>query len=253
MPYAEIDDLTMYYEEHGRADGPPLILVHGYIATAHFWEEQLPAFGERYRLIVPELRGHGRTNNPGGLAAMNHHQFARDIIGLCGELEIEQAIFCGESSGAMLQLWMAVDAPGLAAAYVWAGTTYYYSDELRAWWSRQTPESIMQDEDPRAKARHTALGPDHWREVAAAFISTGTHAHSEDFPEPADLRGITTPVLLVHGDRDYFFDVSVPAELYKLLPDAELCILPNTNHYPPSDSSEWFNPIVLDFLERRMG
>jgi pimeloyl-ACP methyl ester carboxylesterase len=252
MPFAALDDLTMYYEEHGQPEGPPLVMLHGYLATAHFWDEQLAAFGARYRLIVPDLRGHGRTNNPGGPATMHHHQFARDIIGLCAALKIEQAIFCGESSGAMLQLWLAVDAPHLARAFIWAGTTYYYSAELRRWWGRQTPESLMPEANPQMRTRHTALGPDHWREVATAFISTGTHAHSDDFPTAAALRTITTPVLLVHGDRDYFFDVAVPAELYRLLPNAELCILPNTNHYPPSDSSEWFNPIVLDFLGRHV-
>ena len=65
------------------------------------------------------------------------------------------------------------------------------------------------------------------------------------------MRGIAAPTLIVHGDRDWFFPVAVPAELYRRLPDAELCILPNTGHAPPVERPEWFNAITLDFLGRR--
>jgi pimeloyl-ACP methyl ester carboxylesterase len=72
----------------------------------------------------------------------------------------------------------------------------------------------------------------------------------EDFPDPGELQGITTPVLLIHGDRDDLFPVEMPQELYRLLPNAELCILPNTNHVPPEEHPGWFNEITLDFLAR---
>ena len=89
--------------------------------------------------------------------------------------------------------------------------------------------------------------------VGEAFIALGTHAHGEDFPEAEELRGIAAPTLIVHGDRDWFFPVAVPTELYRLLPDAELCLLPNTGHVPPVERTEWFNAIVSDFLGRRVG
>ena len=60
-----IDGMRMYYEEHGTPDGPPLVLLHGFTGTGDFWSNQLTAFGAHYRLLVPDLRGHGRTDNPG--------------------------------------------------------------------------------------------------------------------------------------------------------------------------------------------
>ena len=73
MPYVAVGDLRMFYEEHGRRDGLPLVFLHGFSGTgASMWGGQLALFGERYRLLVPDLRGHGQTDNPGGLAAMNH-------------------------------------------------------------------------------------------------------------------------------------------------------------------------------------
>ena len=64
MPRATLGDLTMYYEEHGDRDGAPLVLLHGWFGVADVWRPQVDAFGARYRLIVPDLRGHGRTDNP---------------------------------------------------------------------------------------------------------------------------------------------------------------------------------------------
>jgi pimeloyl-ACP methyl ester carboxylesterase len=254
MPYVAVGDLTMFCEEHGRREGLPLVLLHGFNGTGAMWGGQLATFGERYRLLVPDLRGHGRTDNPGGLATMNHRQFGRDVAAFCRALGVDRAIFCGESTGAMLLLTLGLEAPELAAALVLAGGTYFYSPELRAWWRTQTPESLIAGTaDPEErKARHVALGPDHWRMVGKAFIALGAHAHGEDFPEAEELRGIASPALIVHGDRDWFFPVAVPTELYRLLADAELCLLPNTGHAPPVERPEWFNAIVLDFLGRRV-
>ena len=78
MPYATVDDLTLYYEEHGPPDGPPLVLLHEFDESgATTWAAQLPALGARYRLVVPDSRGRGRTDNPGSPAAMTHRRFAR--------------------------------------------------------------------------------------------------------------------------------------------------------------------------------
>jgi pimeloyl-ACP methyl ester carboxylesterase len=250
MPHVMVNGLSMYFEEHGHSSGDPLVLLHGFTVTGDYWSRQVPVFGEHYRLIVPDLRGHGRTDNPGGLAAMNHRQFARDIIALCQSLDIGRAIFCGESTGAMLLLTLALEAPEIPRALVLAGGTFVYGDELRAWWRTQTPETIFEDAG-QARRRHVAMGPDHWRLCGEAFIALGTHAHADDFPEPEDLAGIAAPTLIVHGDRDPMFPVDVPAGLYRLLPDAELCILPRVAHHPPRERPDWFNQIALDFLSRR--
>jgi 3-oxoadipate enol-lactonase len=250
VPLIAVNDLTMQYEEHGRADGVPLVLLHGFQQTGEMWRWQISAFAD-FRLLVPDLRGHGRTNNPAGISAMNHRQFARDIIAFCAAVGVERTIFCGESTGAMLLLSLALAAPALPRALILAGGTYFYGEEIRAWWRTQTPERLVRDIDG-AQKRHTALGPEHWRTVAEAFIALGTHAHREDFPEVEELRAIATPVLIMHGDRDFFFPVAVPSGLYGLLPDAELCILPRTGHVPPIERPDWFNSIVREFLARRL-
>lgn len=253
MPYIKVADLTLYYEEHGNAAGPPCVLLHGFTSTgASTWHNQLDAFGQSYRLIVPDWRGHGRTDNPAGASAMNHRQFARDITDFCLALALERPVLCGNSSGAMMLLSLAVQSPTLARALVLSACTHYFPEAMRISLREQTPDGALPERREMLQSLHTALGPDHWRKVLEAFYANFWRHDAEDFPVKEQLRQIQVPTLIIHGDRDNLFPIDVPAELYGLLPDAELCILPNTGHGVPRERPEWFNSIVLDFLARRV-
>ena len=253
MPYAAVNGLQMYYEEHGVPDGPPLVLLHSYTSTgAANWAATLPVSGAHYRLVVPDWRGHGRTVNPDGPAAMNHRQFARDAAGLCRALGLARARFCGTSSGAMQLLTLALEAPELVQALALSGCTHYFPDAARAWLRAQTPETAFGPEQRQTlQARHAAQGPDHWRTVVASWLAQADRPDAEDYPEPEALRRIQAPTLIVHGDRDRLFPLEVPLALYRLLPDAELCVLPRTGHGVHGERPEWFRAIVLDFLAQR--
>jgi pimeloyl-ACP methyl ester carboxylesterase len=253
VPYADIAGMQLYYQEDGVPDGLPLVLLHAFMETGSSWSAQRPAFGARYRLVLPDLRGHGRTNNPGGQAAMTTRQFAHDIIGLCRQLGLERAAFCGHSVGAMLLLTLGLEAPALASALILVSGTYYTPDALRTALRDQTPETLVPVEQrPVAEALHTALGSGHWQTLAAAWLAFGTRAHAADYPTETELTGIRAPVLLVHGDRDHLYPVAIPVRLAALLPDAALCILPHTGHGVPRERPAWFNAIVLDFLTSRV-
>lgn len=252
VPYLDLPDLRLYYETHGDAAAEPLVLLHGFNGSGGAaWRHHIPVFGERYRLIVPDWRGHGRTDNPLGAAGMNHRQFARDCAAMCGALGIERAVFVGQSSGAMQLLYFALEQPALVKALIFCAGSHCYPDELRAWWRTLTPEAWVSPERREALRQvHTALGPEHWCTVVGAWIALGEHAHEDDFPPLEALHGIAAPTLIVHGDRDRFFPVDVPTDLYRRLPNAELAVLPNTGHGVPSERPEWLTRLALDFLTR---
>ena len=79
MPYETVGDLRMYYQVYGSPTAPSLLMLHGFGGSSDQWEHQIGSFSETYRVVAPDLREHGRTNNPSGSAAMNHHQFAAEV------------------------------------------------------------------------------------------------------------------------------------------------------------------------------
>lgn len=254
MPYVEIDDMSMFYVDIGEPGKMPLVLLHGITQTgARDWSQHFSSFGQHYRLLVPDLRGHGRTNNPDGPKAMTLTQFAKDIIELCRALNIERAAFCGQSAGSIMQLTLALLAPELVAACVLCSATYHLSEEVRDSWRGLTPEMVAEGDDPANIAAYRAshvLQPDQWRTVQLAWLAMSDHAHNDDFPEQSDLSKISAPALIVSGDHDEYFPVEEALYLYRTLGSTELCVLPNTGHNSPTERAPWVDMVALDFLSR---
>jgi pimeloyl-ACP methyl ester carboxylesterase len=93
MPFATVGDIQMFYQDLGVPDGRPIVMIHGFTGTGSSeWTHQIDGFKSGFRLIIPDLRGQGRTINPSGRAAMNHRQFAADIAMLCDQLAIARGV-----------------------------------------------------------------------------------------------------------------------------------------------------------------
>ena len=263
MPYETVGDLRMYYETAGDSASPTIMLLHGSGGHGNSWRHQIGPFSEHYRIVAPDLREHGRTNNPLGSAAINHRQYAADVATLCDCLGISRAAFCGESSGSILQLTLALARPDLVAAAVWSAGTYFWPDDQRRWNGGLMVDGLAQaffgspgpDGEPSAafvefSSVHAAQGDDHWRTLAGDFINMWSHPHDADFPASEELIAIEAPILLVHGDRDDSIPVERADKFRRLLANAELCVTPNTGHDPPGERPSIFNAAVLDFLQR---
>src|SRR5450755_334983 len=67
MPKINRDGVQIYYEVHG--SGPPLLLTHGYSSTAQMWQGQIEALSEHHKLVLWDMRGHGRSDYPGDASA----------------------------------------------------------------------------------------------------------------------------------------------------------------------------------------
>src|SRR6266508_6303133 len=94
---ASVNGLDLYYELHG--DGAPLVMLHSFGGSGASWSPLLPEFAKAYRVILPDLRGHGRSTNPSGL--FSHKQAALDIFALLDQMGVKTFKAIGASSGAM--------------------------------------------------------------------------------------------------------------------------------------------------------
>ena len=105
--YAPVNGIKIWYAEFGK--GEPVILLHGGLANSNYWGLQVPALEKRYRVIVMDSRGHGRStrnDQPYGYDLM-----ASDVVALMDYLKIKRAAIVGWSDGAILGLDIAIHHP----------------------------------------------------------------------------------------------------------------------------------------------
>jgi len=124
---AAINGIEMYYEMYG--SGEPLVLLHGFFETGDWWDFIIDDLSEHFQLIIPDLRGHGRSTNP--LDHWTMSQSAKDIFALLDNLGIEKFNGIGVSTGAKTLLHMATQDTQRVASMVLIGGTMYYPEQFR--------------------------------------------------------------------------------------------------------------------------
>jgi pimeloyl-ACP methyl ester carboxylesterase/uncharacterized protein YndB with AHSA1/START domain len=230
--YARVNGLEIYYEIHG--DGEPLVLLHGAFGTIEGWSEILPAMTETRKVIAIELEGHGRTNDAD--RPLSYRQMGDDAAALLKKLNIQNADFFGYSMGGTTALWIAIQYPNLVRKLAIYGshageTAVVYEPKQYAQY-----QSIPDDfEFPEIKEPYDRLAPnpERWpvlvrkiREMGPAF---------KGFSD-AELGSIQAEVLIIMGDRDVVRPEHA-VEMYRLIPNSQLAIYPNGDHFIP-----WSNP-----------
>ena len=221
----KIGDMDLFYRTVG--NGPPLVLLHGFMGMGEVWEALFPSLTQEFRLIVPDLRGHGRSTNPSKV--FTHGQAAQDIYALLDSLGINHFRAIGYSSGSMTLLHMAIQQPErLEAMMLFCPTTYFPEPARRI----QLGVTTLDQADPAwvQKLRERHAGGDE--QIQTLFDNFRTFAlnHSDMDFTPAKLSAITARTLIVHGDRDEFFPIDIPVDLYRAIPNAGLWVLPFTAH-----------------------
>src|SRR5581483_5423822 len=167
MPYLRLDDARLYFEEHG--DGVPLVLIHGFNGTGLSWTDHVSALTSTYRVIVPDLRGHGRST--GAPETIHHDRFAADLVALLDYLEIDRAHFVGHSSGGMCLLFVGTRYPTRARTLTLSSATYTFDEVARRQMYRVAENAMSQPESIAMSRRvHGAThGDDYWQVLASVF------------------------------------------------------------------------------------
>lgn len=237
-------DVEIYYETYG--EGPPLVLLHGFFRSTQVWEPFVPALAEHFTVIAADLRGHGRSTNPTG--GFTHSASARDIFALVDHLGIERFQAMGISSGGMTLLHMATQQPERIEAMVLIGATSYFGEETRAIQRERTVESLT-PEDWEELRQHHHHGDDQIRALVNQFHAFAGSYDDMNFTPPY-LSTIQARTLIVHGDRDQHFPVSIPVGMYQAIPQSYLWIVPNGGHVPiTGERAEPFTQTALAFLQ----
>lgn len=252
--YVDAGGLRIFYRAQGA--GPPLVLIHGGLATGEImWNPAVVAeLAREYRVLIPDSRGHGRTDNPAG--CMRYGQMADDVAAFCAVLELDRPLIVGYSDGAQVALEIGLRHPTLARAMVMGGVVTQpaegYQELLRSMGFPEPGtidlaevERAMGDFYPTIQAAHEHFqGPDGLRTYLAQISELwySVPAYTDE-----QLASIAVPSLVIVGDRDNpSLDESL--RLYRLLPRGELAVVPNADHGAGERPLFW--ELATDFLSR---
>ena len=238
-----INDFEMYYEIYG--EGTPLVLLHGFFGSGVNWEPYIEYLSEHYRLIIPDLRGHGASTNPA--SQFTHKQSALDVFALLDKLQIGRFKAMGISTGGMTLIHMATQQPDRVEAMILIGATIYFPEEARVIMRGTSVDSTTEHRWNALRERHKH-GDDQIRALLTQFHNFKDNYNDMNFTS-VYLSIIKARTLIVHGDRDQFFPVSIPVEMYRSIPKSYLWIVPNGGHVPLGRKNhEQFMHTALGFL-----
>lgn len=241
---AQVNGTALAYRDVGTGD--PLVLLHGFQGSGAQWDPVVPDLAARYRLIIPDLRGHGASAPLDG--PFLHRDAAADILALMDRLGLDRVRAMGFSSGSMTLLHLATTEPHRVARLVLVAGAPYLPEAARV---------VMRGLDPDAipMAGMEAMGLVHGdtaraRALMREFVGFQDSYRDVNFTPPL-LSTITAPTLIVHGDGDILFPLEIPLALHSAIADSELLIFPGHGHEPwPEDPAgrDYFVSAVLRFL-----
>ena len=245
-------------------EGPPVVLLHPFPANHEFWLPVAEALSTRYRVILPDMRGHGDSGVGDGPATMEKH--AADIARVMDDAEIGRAPLVGVSIGgyALFEFWRR--HRGRAAALVLCNTKAPAdSGEARAGRLQAAndvidrgTEPFFQSMVPRLLGKNTCESRPDLVEGAlrmmrkmspedVAQVQRGMAAR----PDSVDtLKTINAPTLIVTGDEDILTGVNEAELMRQHISGSQLRVIPKAGHYAPWEQPEEAGKLLRQFLGR---
>jgi pimeloyl-ACP methyl ester carboxylesterase len=238
-----VNDIEMYYETRG--EGEPLLLLHGGGGVGANWELIFKEPPEGYRLVIPDLRGHGRSTNPA--EGFTFRQVALDVFALLDCLEIDRFKAIGLSLGAKTLLHMATQQPDRVDAMVLVSATPYFPEQARALMSQLSSQEHSEAEWQQMRQWHKH-GDEQIKKLWKLMSALKDSYDDMNFTPPY-LSTIQARTLIVHGDRDPLYPVNLAMEMYEAIPQSYLWVVPNGGHGPIfGEMTRHFVETALAFL-----
>ncbi len=242
--YAPVNGLRLYYEIHGT--GAPLVLLHGGGSTLDSsFGQIIQTLAKTRQVIAFDQQGHGRTADVD--RPFSFEQSADDAVALLRHLGIERADFFGYSNGGNIALQLGVRHPGRVRRLIVASAMFRRDGCAPEFWESFKTASLK---DMPAELRDGYVRVAPHPEALPVFFAKGVRRMVE-FKDlrPEEIRSIRAPTLVLVGDEDIVRPEHA-VEMFRLLPKAELAVLPATNHMQMV--GRWPAPMIEAFLDAPM-
>jgi pimeloyl-ACP methyl ester carboxylesterase len=250
MPTIDRDGVEIYYEVYG--DGPPLILTHGYSLTSQMWRGQIEELSRHHRLVLWDMRGHGRSDYPADPAAYSEALTVGDIAALLDAVGAERAVIGGLSLGGYMSLAFHGAHPERVRALLIIDTgPGFKKDDARDAWNKRALETAERFErdglDGLAAQGFDSAIIGHRDATGLARAARGMLVQ-RDAHVIESLPGIAVPTLVVVGADDTPF-IAASDYMAAKIPSARKAVIAAAGHVVNIDQPRAFIDAVLPFLE----
>ncbi|MES2560167.1 MAG: alpha/beta hydrolase [Bacteroidota bacterium] len=234
--YILLNGVNHYYEVYG--SGKPLLLIHGNSTATKGWAPQIAYFSKKYTVYAIDCRGRGKSEL--GRDSLTYMQQARDMKAFMDQLKLDSVSVVGKSDGGIIAILLAIYFPDRIKKIV------AFSANMEPDTNALYPYSVSEMHEERVKADQMLAARDaskNW------LIEQQRYRMMEFQPHitAADLRSIKIPVLVMSCDRDVIKEEHT-FFIYRNIPNANLCILPNEKHGLARLNPALFNATVDAYL-----
>jgi non-heme chloroperoxidase len=234
------------YAEQGDPAGEPLLLLHGYTDSWYSFSRLLPLLEPGgYHVFAVDQRGHGCSERPFG--GYTTDDFAADVNAFLDAVGVRQATLVGHSMGSLVARRVAARYPHRVSRLILIGAILAANDA-----TRELQEAVQTLEDPvptdfvrefQESTVHVPLPVPFFEGVVAESLKVPARVWRDALDglfatdDGPDLGRIDAPTLILWGEHDAFFSRAEQDQLVAAMPDARLCVYPETGHSP-----QWERP-----------
>jgi pimeloyl-ACP methyl ester carboxylesterase len=245
--YAPVNGLKMYYEIHGTGNGndPPLVLLHGGGSTIDTsFGKVLRSFAETRQVIAFEQQGHGHTADID--RPFSFEQSADDATALLRHLKVENADFFGYSNGGNIALQIAIRHPDMVRKLVVASAMFKRDGLYPEFWASMK-RATLQSMPAELREAYLRVAP-HPEQLPTFHDKCARRMLEFKDWRPEDIQKISAPTMVLIADGDIVRPEHA-VEMFRLLPHAQLAVLPGTDHMALVNRAAWQVSMIEAFLD----
>ena len=259
--------VALHVAEHGARTAPCVVLLHGFPLDSQMWRAQVePLVSAGFRVLVPDLRGHGQSARGDGPATMS--AMAEDVVRALDARDVTSFALCGLSMGGYVAFEVLRHDPERVSALVLADTRAEADSTEAAEQRHKTARRVREDGvrvlsesmlprllSPTTAAQNPALVAEV-RAIIERQDAEGMAQALEGMAARRDmrdiLRDIRAPTLVLVGAEDELTPVDMSRAMAEALPDAQLVVIPEAAHLSPLEQPSVANEALVPWLRERM-
>ncbi|KIV82197.1 hypothetical protein PV11_04324 [Exophiala sideris] len=251
MPFLDRNGVRLYYEVHGA--GPPLLLTHGYSSTSEMWADQVEPLSQKFKLIIWDMRGHGRSDYPTEQSAYSEPNTVADMAALLDEVRGPRstAIVGGLSLGGYMSLAFYRVHPSRVSTLLIIDTgPGFKKDAAREQWNKTafaTGERFNREGLAVLQSMSAERATVSHRDAKGLALAARGMLAQRDNRVIESLSRVQVPALVVVGGDDTPF-LAASEYMAKKIPGANKVVIPNAGHAVNIDQPQLFLEAVMEFL-----